>query len=238
MEYIYSFAIDSGYEVHSVISFWDEVVAGIDSEKKYFISRHDIDTDLKTTEKIFNLEQKLGVKSSFYFRLSTMDYSMMSEIDKFGSESSYHFEEIATLAKKYNWDKGSIDLNVAQKEFEYNLLTIKQNANVAMRSVCSHGDFANRLLGVVNHKLLDDKLRTSLGIELETYDEKFMKHVSSRHSDTHYPEFFKPGSPVNAIREGVEVVYMLTHPRHWCVNRWVNTVDNFNRVKQGFLFKC
>lgn len=51
MSALYQRALDNGYEIHSVISFWDEINKGLDGNKKYLVSRHDIDTDLKTTKK-------------------------------------------------------------------------------------------------------------------------------------------------------------------------------------------
>ncbi len=235
MRQIYELAATEGYEFHSVVSFWDVLKSGIDSNKKYFISRHDIDTDVKTARMFFYLEYDLGVRSSFYFRLSSLNYDLMNEIEKSGSEASYHFEEIATLSKKNKWkNRSQIDFELVKKLFAENFSKIKSDTGLPMRSVCSHGDFVNRKLSVANHNLLDFDVRENLKIELETYDQSFMKHVGARHSDTHYPKFYTPVSPVESIKNGVGVVYFLTHPRHWRSDFLVNTSDNINRVFEGF----
>ena len=39
-------------------------------EGKYFINRHDIDTDIATAKEFFKIEKKYNVKASYYFRLS------------------------------------------------------------------------------------------------------------------------------------------------------------------------
>mgnify|MGYP006145381963 CR=1 FL=1 len=62
------------------------------------VHRHDIDTDLPTARRMFALEQKHGVRASYYFRLSTLDFGLMRDIERYGSEASYHYEEIATYA--------------------------------------------------------------------------------------------------------------------------------------------
>lgn len=50
---ILDLAKKQGYEFHSIYSFFLEEKKGLDSNKKYFISRHDIDTDVSTAKKCF-----------------------------------------------------------------------------------------------------------------------------------------------------------------------------------------
>jgi len=66
---------------------------------RYFINRHDIDTDVSTAKEFFKIEKKYNAKASYYFRLSTLDFKFMKEIEDYGSEASYHFEEIAQFCK-------------------------------------------------------------------------------------------------------------------------------------------
>ena len=89
----------AGYAQTSVRRYHD-MVRGRSLPDKVIVHRHDIDTDLRTTRKLFEIEKKHGIKSSFYFRLSTLDIDLMREIEEYGSEASYHYEELATYAKK------------------------------------------------------------------------------------------------------------------------------------------
>src|SRR5690606_18378029 len=66
-----------------------------------FVHRHDIDSDLRTAKKMFAIEQRHGVRASYYFRLCTLDYGFMREIEAAGSEASYHYEEVADFAKRH-----------------------------------------------------------------------------------------------------------------------------------------
>ena len=94
-------ALDSGYKIDSIAGFYEKIETHkIDSKKRYLILRHDIDTDIKTAMEMWNIERSMGVISSYYFRLSTFDVNLMQEISKSGGEASYHFEEVATFAKK------------------------------------------------------------------------------------------------------------------------------------------
>lgn len=238
LEEIYLLAKSKGYEFHSIISFWDLLKSGeFCKDGKYFISRHDIDTDLETAYLFFKLEKRLGVISSFYFRLKNIDAKIMREINYYGSEASYHYEEIATLAKRKKWHgELDIDFDECRREFIKNFNVIKACTGLPLRSICSHGDFANRKIDVVNHMLLTDELRNFLGIELETYDQKFMNYVGLRCSDYSYPKFYVPMSPVEGIKNEIGVIYFLTHPRHWRRNWIENTKENLTRLVEGVKF--
>ncbi|MFD2270334.1 hypothetical protein ACFS07_02255 [Undibacterium arcticum] len=139
------------------------------------VHRHDIDTDVCTAKKIFAIE-KLGIKSSYYFRISTLDFAFMREIEEYGSEASYHYEEIATFAKKHHIrDPAEIMKRMAEvrAEFVNNFTSIERRFGLKMTTVASHGDFANRRLRLSNTEILKDKeLRDRCGIVCESYDKK------------------------------------------------------------------
>lgn len=65
------------------------------------MQRHDIDTDVGGARAFFEIEKALGIRASYYFRLSTIDRDLMREINSYGSEVGYHYEELATHAKRY-----------------------------------------------------------------------------------------------------------------------------------------
>lgn len=235
-------AIGNGYEMHSIRSFWALIRAGgVQGDRKYFISRHDIDTDVNVARCMWDIERELNVAASYYFRLSTLDYALMKEIDRHGSEASYHYEEIATAAKKYKYKtKEDVYRNIdsIRLEFADNVTAIRKLSGLPLHIVASHGDFVNRRLGLSNHYILQDKrLRDQLGISLEVYDDAFMSFVTSRHSDTIYPHFYKPSSPLAAIAGGERVIYFLSHPRHWRANPKENFRDNMNRLLEDVKYR-
>lgn len=228
-------ALEQGYEVHSVASFWEVVKAGGPvTGKRYLILRHDVDTDVKTARMMWRIESKWKVKASYYFRLSTLDVPFMQEICRSGSEASYHYEEIATIGKR----RGLVTreqiqemLPLIRREFARNVQNIREWTGLPIHTVASHGDFYNRKLEVINYEILKDRgLRDELGIELETYDDEMMKHVTARHSDTLAPLFWKPLDPLLSLRNRESVVYVLTHPRHWRTDVLGNAWDNAKRL--------
>ncbi len=216
-------SLDRGYEVHSIISFWQVIKkAQLCPDSKYLILRHDVDTDPSTAEAQWEIEQSFNVQSSYYFRFSTLDIPLMQKIAQAGFEVSYHYEEIATVAKERclkSRKQVEQEMPYIRERFKENLTVLREKSELPMITVASHGDFMNQKLKMPNLEILKDQaLRREVGIELEVYDQAMMKHVTSRHSDAPYPRFWQPDNPLEAIRRGEAVVYLLTHPRHWRSN--------------------
>jgi hypothetical protein len=233
-------ALEIGYEIHSVSSFWSKVKDGLKSEKRYLVLRHDIDTDVKTARVIWGMEHNLKVCSSYYFRLSTIDIEFMRLIEFSGGEASYHFEEIATVAKQRclkSRDEVVQHMDCIQELFKKNLESLREQTGLPMTIVASHGDFINRLLKMPNWELLNKDFRREVGIELEVYDEAINRYVTTRHTDTHYSYLWKPTSPIDALENGKHVIYILTHPRHWCVDVRENFNANCLRFWEGVRYK-
>lgn len=226
----------AGYTQTSVRGYFGLVREGRCPPDKVIVHRHDIDTDLRTTRKLFEIEKKHGITSSFYFRLSTLDFNLMREIEEYGSEASYHYEELATYAKK-NKIKDPTALRNRMPEirsdFIANFSRIEQRLGKKMRTVASHGDFANRRLKVNNTEILDDpQLREDCGIGCEAYDRALLDHIDIYIADRPAPQYYYPISPFDAIR-GHRRICLLTHPRQVETNWKENTKDNLLRFYEG-----
>jgi hypothetical protein len=163
-------AQNAGYTQTSVRGFVN-ARHGRPPDDKVIIHRHDIDTDLRTTRKLFELEKKYKVTSSYYFRLSTLDYRLMAEIEEYGSEASYHYEELATFAKRNklrNAQQVRERLPEIRGEFVANFMRIERRFGMKLTTVAGHGDFANRRLNLRNTEILnDERLRRICGIACE-----------------------------------------------------------------------
>jgi len=63
--------------------------------------------------------------------------------------------------------------------------------------------------------VLDSKeFRQKAGIDFEAYDDELMKPVIRRFSDRHGGQWM-PADLLDVIRQGAEIVYVLSHPRSW-----------------------
>jgi len=236
-----TFAMRCGYEVCSIPAFWYLTDRGkCSSSKKILILRHDIDTDLHTAHSMWQIERSLNIRSSYFFRLSTVDVALMQEIEAFGGSAGYHYEELATVAKREGLttrQKVVEKLPEIRELFESNLTHLRERSQLPLRFVAAHGDFVNRRLGIPNWVMLQDpELRSRLNIELEAYDSALMKYIHSRHTDREYPSTWVPESPLKAIEARIESIHVLVHPRQWRVNWRENIIDDIQRMYQGFVY--
>jgi hypothetical protein len=235
-------ALAAGYTFVSIESYWELLQdRAVDPAQRYLILRHDIDTDPGTAREMWRIERSLGISSSYYFRLSTIDLALMAEIEAGGSRVSYHFEELATVAKRRRPADAHEAMTLipeAQDLFRRNLTRLRSRTGMRMEAVTSHGDFVNRALVLGNYEILKDPaIREEMAISLETQDRPFLSSVTAHQSDAPYPTFWIRGDPYAAIALCEPIVYLLVHPRHWRVNRAVNVRDNVVRIQEGLSYR-
>jgi hypothetical protein len=221
-------AKESGLLQTSVRDF----VRGKAGGMRALIHRHDVDTDIRTARKLFEIETALGAHSSFYFRKATLDFGFMREIEDYGSEASYHYEEIADFARRHRLTtpcQVRARLPEIRAEFCTNFFEIEQRLGSKLVTVASHGDFINRYLHMPNTEILEDRdLRRQCGIECESYDDVLIGKTDIYISDRAAPQYFHPLSPFDAVCK-YNVIYLLTHPAHWETNWLENTKFNIGR---------
>lgn len=220
----------AGYVQQSVRDF---LVAPEGRRPATLVHRHDIDSDLRTAAKMFALEVRHGVKASYYFRLSTLDYGFMREIEAYGSEASYHFEEVADFAKRHHIKDADVlrsRFPLIRAEFRQNLERIERKLARKLVTVASHGDFANRRLNVINHEILGDQaFRERCGIACETYDKALLEQFDLYISDRPHPVYYHPMAPQAALGR-YHCICLLTHPVQWETNWRENTRCNVRRL--------
>lgn len=230
-------ARDLGYAQMSVRAFYLSLSGkGYDPNQKVIVHRHDIDTDLRTARKLFDIEKRYGIRSTFYFRLSTLDFPFMREIEEYGSEASYHYEELATFAKQ-NGIKEAARIRARLPEirdtFVRNFRSVEQRLGIKMTTVASHGDFANRRLKLNNTEILKDHaLRETCGIACEAYDKALLDHIDFYVADLPPPRYYHPSNPTDALGRYARIC-LLTHPRQFETNWLENTKDNLLRLYEG-----
>jgi hypothetical protein len=232
-------SLQAGYEHLTIQQYYTRIKEKTLNHRKTFIHRHDIDTDTETARMMFAIEKKLDIHATYYFRLSTLDVQLMKEIHDFGSEASYHFEEIASFCKERNL-KTRADviqyLPLIREQFSRNFRNVEKLSGIKLHTVASHGDFVNRKLGIANHLITEGEAqRNTLGIECETYDDLLIKSFDLYVSDKPYPIYYSHDNIFDAIGT-YNTICMLTHPRQWRTNWYVNTKDNLIRLYEGLKY--
>jgi hypothetical protein len=234
-------ALDEGYTVMTHRDF----VAAISTEalptQRILLVRHDIDTDPDYCLQWLAVEKKLGVRTSYFFRLTTAKSSIMKAVVASGSECGYHYEELADFAKAYRIkNRETIESSKAaiQEAFVANVKRMESLAGAPMVSVVSHGDFVNRKLQLPNHAPIDAALLRRCALEYEGYETRITERYSINISDHTYPAYFRGDiSPMEAIRKHLPVVHLLVHPRHWRSSWYWNTRENLTRLMEGMAYR-
>ena len=163
----------------------------------------------------------------------------MKEIQNYGSEASYHYEELASFCKRNkikNIEGVDSRLDEIRNLFINNFTMLETRIGIKFRTVASHGDFVNRKLKLTNNYFLDDDVRKQLQIEAEAYDSIFMKNYSITISDKEAPLYFSPMHPLEALAKNYPVIYLLSHPRQWRSSFLHNTKDNLQRLMEGIAY--
>lgn len=230
---------EAGHQFLTVEEISERLLAGKLLPERTAVIRCDVDSDVRTAVDMANIVSDVGGRGTWYWRLSTLDKHAMAQVSSH-HEIGYHFEELATVAKRTG-AKNSKDilalLPQIRDQFARNLEErYLPAAGNLPKTVASHGDFANRFLNQTNSIIVDQEIRKRFGIIAEAYDNWLNRPVTRRFSDAAAPLWWKPGSPLVSPPAGSDIFYVLIHPRQYAA-RWVeNTMLDIDRLFEGILY--
>lgn len=210
-------AKENGYTVTSYVDYLNSYINNKD--KKVLILRHDIDSITPNPRKVFNIERKNGVKSTYYFRWNTMDAHLINELNENGFEVGLHYETLATYCEKNNITKVDDSIiKICRENLKEEIAEFKRVTGVNIKTIANHGHPINVKLGMSNNMLIEDEDYLEYGILGEVYDKEFYKTVTTHIMDTNimynYGYAYKD-NPIESILNGDRVIVFLSHPEHW-----------------------
>lgn len=206
----------------------------------FIILRHDIDTDPRAALDFAAAEAKEDIRATYFFRLTTWNKDIIDLLHAQGHEVGYHFEELASYAKKKHI-RSKAEVIAAfpdiRRIFAQNLAQLRGLHSFEINSCASHGDFANLVVDCGNYKFLRDaELRHELGIAYEAYDHELVNAYQNHVSDWNSPQGFNPAHPLSYIRARKSFLF-LTHPRWWRVNPLANFRFDLKVWVERFLWR-
>ena len=106
------------------------------AEGKYVILRHDVDLKAENSFETAKIEQDLGIKGSYYFRIVPQSNKphIIKQIADLGHEIGYHYEDLSFF-------KGNE--SEAIKHFEKQLIHFRQYYPV--KTICMHGSPTSKI---------------------------------------------------------------------------------------------
>lgn len=190
---------------------------------KNFVLRHDVDWKGNSTRKMFEVERECGVRSTYYFRFSTIDLPLIQEMKAAGFEVGFHFETISDYIKENDCtDKNQIDVAMLRQRFREDVLRFEELVGFDIASVCAHGHTLNKKLGISNNVITEDEELSKYGLLFEAYDREMYEndvdcHILDGRLTKNYGFQYKD-NPYNAINASYQNIIFLSHPHNWTLS--------------------
>ncbi len=215
----------AGYRFVTTTEFAQSVASNDSIRCPICLLRNDVDTDPAGAARMFDCDREFDVRATYYFRLSTLDRSLMKRICEFGSEVGYHFEETSTIIKRHGLaSRQQIDAHVdmMRAEFRKNIASFRDFSGIMPRSIVAHGDFVNRLVNVPNSYFMTPSLLEEFAIVADAGSAEIRQKLCAWFSDAPAPIWWRPQNPLDAIAGAPNTMAILVHPRQWTCNRTAN----------------
>jgi hypothetical protein len=195
----------SGYRFETITEFLLAAERGEQKDQPVCLLRVDVDTDPQGAAAMFAAMHELGIRATYYFRLSTIDGPLARRISQSGDEVGYHFEEIASFAKRkglLNRERANAHFDAMHEDFHRNVECFARQTGIRPRSAAAHGDFANRRLRMSNSELITPRLLRDTEIVVHTSYARLDGHHVARYSDAPAPVWWRPSDPGLAPASG------------------------------------
>lgn len=225
--------LERGYRFVPMADFARLVRGRNPLEGRLALLRIDVDSDPRGAARMFEVERELGIRSTYYFRLSTIDVALIGRMTQHGTEVGYHFEEASNLARRRGI-RSAAEVercrDILREDFRENVTLFGKRAGVTPLTVAAHGDFLNRKLGISNNFFIDDALLDELGIIAEAYQKWLVSRVVARIADRPPPQNWQPQPPEEVLKNTPAVLLLVMHPRQWVRNPRANACADIDRV--------
>lgn len=213
-------ALDLGYRAGGLLDFsrWD-------GQGRFLVVRHDVDEPAGVRE-LLAADQRLGIRSSWYFRWSTARPDLIEAVKGAGAEVSLHFETLATVcAERKVASRDGVGPEIvkeARRRTIEEIESFRRRFGVECRTVAAHGAPINTALGIPNQAVIDGAFHAEAGIVAEAYDAAFNSRVEAHACDQNLlvGHGWEESVPLGALlARGHRTIHLLTHPHHWTLDR-------------------
>jgi hypothetical protein len=202
-------ALAAGYLVVPV----EEWVLAPSEAEPVLLLRHDVDQAPRSALRMSDVEQRLGVRSSWYFRWRTADPGLIEELRLRGGTIGFHYETL-TRAAIERPAEGSPAITSCREQLRAEIAEFAARFG-PVRSVCAHGD--TRAPDVRNLELLEGQDPRAFGAELDLDNALRTRPIGAWLTDRSRAEGgWKPGmNPDTLLQDLVTPLLCLTHPNNW-----------------------
>lgn len=216
------YAKHNGYKICSMREFYFDFLK--DNPDKHFVLRHDVDDIGICTRKMFERELKMDVKSTYYFRFSTIDLALIKDMKIENFEVGFHYESLSDYAIQNNIkDSKEVDWEQAKLHLKNDIIKFQEIVGFEVDSICSHGAQKNIQLGISNNYIFEKEPYAEYGVKFEAYDKDlYEKYVNCHIMDAglhHHYGFSYKNNPIEEIELNTKNIVFLAHPNHWFLSK-------------------
>jgi hypothetical protein len=203
-------ALDHGYSIRA-LEDWLQEPDGAPT----MILRHDVDQDPRSVLRMAEIEERLGVRSTWYFRWRTAHPAVIARLRSGGFGVGLHYETLTRWALA----TGSRELTEAAIERCRGILRAEIRAfgelHGRIRSICPHGD--SRVPGMSNAVLVAGQDLATFGVEWDGNEGLRGHRLGFWLTDRSAPEggWKDQQDPGTLLERGVSPILCLTHPNNW-----------------------
>jgi len=233
----------SGY---TFLPFKDYIQSSINNhQSSIIILRHDVDELKLNSLRFAKIQNELGIKGTYYFRIVPQSYdeNVIKEIANLGHEIGYHYEDVDLVLQrkkikvKRKKDEGTL-IDSAYESFCKNLEMFRNNFDI--KTICMHGSprskydnkdiwkkYDYRELGIIGEPYLDIDFNevfylTDTGRCWDGYKVSIRDKISNQQKEWEKQRlvFHSTIDIINALRENrlPDKIMMTFHPQRWTNN--------------------
>ena len=250
------------YKFLTFSNFIENKTVNSSSNDNVVILRHDVDRLPQNSLTTAKIENELGIKGTYYFRIvpESFDKEIIKQIADYGHEIGYHYEDIDLTIQnsKFKIQNSSAKdklIELAYESFCKNLETMREFANI--KTICMHGSplskFDNKLLwekfdyrklGIIGEPYLDINWN-EFGYLTDTgrrWDGISVRDKVKRNAPAIINERFKSTYDIIDNIEKLPPKLMITvHPERWKDNlfSWSKQIvlQNVKNIVKRFIVK-
>lgn len=215
-------------------------------DKKIIIIRHDVDYNIDDALSIAEIENRLGIYSTFYIRLKKKNHNLkkIEKIKKFGHEIGYHYDVI---------DKAYGDIKKAESIFKNELKILREICSI--ETISPHGsgltkwinDYVLRYIKLERLGIIGDAMNSiNFNNILYISDTGMSWDISKQHNmKDHPPNYQIPNNRlmIKCTNDIIKLInndkienkiYLSIHPENWARNNMVLWRKYVNRRIKNF----
>jgi hypothetical protein len=199
---------------YAIVSLEDWIVGG-ERDDPLLVLRHDVDQHPRSALRMAAIEERRGLRSTWYFRWRTADARAIARLRGAGHHVGFHYETLSRLVRERRLaaaDDALVDEARAELRREAAAFCARFGP---MRSVCPHGD--TRVPGVSNAALLRGQDPRAFGVEFDGNHAMHGRRLGHWLTDRSRAEgsWGDGVDPLALLAERRSPILCLTHPHNW-----------------------